>query len=248
MPDNQQQNPDWEREELILACDLVAQNQWRQIPDTNDRVIDLSELLRRLPLHPDDSRTTSFRSPAGVARKLSNLATHHPEYSGRPTRGSRLDREVIADFLADPVAMHRTAEALREADAGGDFAALSTPVEDEDYGDEEGRLRLFVRRHVRRERSARLRQRKIDSVVRAGRPIACEICNFDFEADYGPRGKGYIDCHHIVPLHVGGIRVSRLADLALVCANCHRMIHVRSPWLTPDELRQMRSEASFIRS
>jgi hypothetical protein len=30
---------------------------------------------------------------------------------------------------------------------------------------------------------------------------------------------------------------TRLADLALLCANCHRMIHARRPWLTLDELR-----------
>lgn len=28
-----------------------------------------------------------------------------------------------------------------------------------------------------------------------------------------------------------------LDDLALVCANCHRMIHASRPWLTMDELR-----------
>lgn len=31
--------------------------------------------------------------------------------------------------------------------------------------------------------------------------LACEACGFDFEATYGPRGAGYIECHHVVPLH-----------------------------------------------
>ncbi len=37
-------NPDWTEEEIILACDLVAQNGWRAIPDRDPRVIELSEL------------------------------------------------------------------------------------------------------------------------------------------------------------------------------------------------------------
>jgi predicted HNH restriction endonuclease len=32
---------------------------------------------------------------------------------------------------------------------------------------------------------------------------------------------------------------TKLADLALVCSNCHRMIHRRARWLTIDELRDL---------
>jgi predicted HNH restriction endonuclease len=28
------------------------------------------------------------------------------------------------------------------------------------------------------------------------------VCGFDFAQTYGDRGKGFIECHHIVPLHV----------------------------------------------
>jgi 5-methylcytosine-specific restriction protein A len=239
VPATQQQNPDWAREELILACDLVSQNQWRQMPADDPRVRELSDLLQRLPLHRPDRRQTTFRNPNGVARKTADIATNRPGYSGRPTRCGALDKKVIAEFLAQPVVMHELAYALRQGDALGDFAELNEPVADEDLGEEEGRLRLLVRRHVLRERSLELRRRKIASVLRAGRGLACEVCGFNFEETYGPRGKGHIDCHHILPLHVTGIRVTRLADLALLCANCHRMIHVRAPWLSPDQLQQL---------
>lgn len=94
-----------------------------------------------------------------------------------------------------------------------------------------------MRLHVTRERSRGLRRRKIEAVRRSGQPIACEACGFDFEQTYGDHGRGYIECHHAVPLHAVGNHRTQLRDLALVCANCHRMIHVRSPWLTPGELR-----------
>ncbi|MFD4242812.1 HNH endonuclease [Streptomyces sp. NPDC058525] len=40
-----------------------------------------------------------------------------------------------------------------------------------------------------------------------------------------------------VPLHEAGEGRTKLSDLALICANCHRMIHRRAPWPTPRELR-----------
>jgi 5-methylcytosine-specific restriction enzyme A len=67
---------------------------------------------------------------------------------------------------------------------------------------------------------------------------ACEVCGFNFEQAYGKRGKGFIECHHTQPLEAfakdGG--KTRLDDLALLCANCHRMVHSARPWLTVEEL------------
>jgi 5-methylcytosine-specific restriction protein A len=238
MADGVPQNPSWEREELILACDLVAQNQWRQIAATDPRVTELSELLRRLPLHDQQLRRPNFRNANGVARKTADLATNRPGYGGTPTRGGELDKRVIEDFLRDEGAMHKLALAIRQAEASGEFAVVAAADDD---GTAEGRL--LTRRHIHRERSAGLRRRKLAAIRRSGRPLACEVCDFDFEQTYGDRGRGYIECHHIVPLHVGGLVVTRLGDLALICANCHRMIHARSPWLSPGELRVIIEEA-----
>lgn len=57
--------------------------------------------------------------------------------------------------------------------------------------------------------------------------LKCKACNFDFEEKYGFIGIGYIEVHHIVPLHTldGEIEVNPVTDLIPVCSNCHRMIH-----------------------
>jgi predicted HNH restriction endonuclease len=60
---------------------------------------------------------------------------------------------------------------------------------------------------------------------------------------YGERGRGYIECHHVQPLHVTGQREVSIRELALLCSNCHRMIHTKPPWLTLDELREIIKEA-----
>jgi 5-methylcytosine-specific restriction protein A len=90
-----------------------------------------------------------------------------------------------------------------------------------------------------RERDGKVRAEKLKSVVAAGGDIACEVCGFNFSSAYGPRGEGYIEVHHRVPLHVSGPTETTLSDLALLCSNCHRMIHRGTPWLTVEQLSKI---------
>jgi len=54
----------------------------------------------------------------------------------------------------------------------------------------------------------------------------CMACDFDFEETYGELGKGFSECHHLYPLSMNKKnRVTKLEDVAILCANCHRMIH-----------------------
>jgi 5-methylcytosine-specific restriction enzyme A len=237
-------NPDWFRDELILACDLVVENGWRELRTEDTKVVELSGLLQTLPIHPVFERAPNFRSPDAVSRKTSDLATAHPDYPGKQTRGGRGDRQIIADFMSRPAEMKRLAVAIRAAAAAGEFEGLPAAdidAPEDDAGAVEGRL--LVRRHLARERDDALKRRKIDQVRRHGGDLACQVCGFDYGATYGARGEGYIECHHVVPLHVTGETRTRLSDLILICANCHRMIHRGSPWLSPDELRTCLAES-----
>jgi 5-methylcytosine-specific restriction protein A len=81
-----------------------------------------------------------------------------------------------------------------------------------------------------RHREAELRRAKIDQATKeSGGRLICQIprCGFDFRQRYGELGKGYAHVHHLVPLKKSpkGRRVT-LEDLAVVCANCHAMIHL----------------------
>ncbi|GAB6158809.1 hypothetical protein JCM39194_20090 [Desulfotomaculum varum] len=50
--------------------------------------------------------------------------------------------------------------------------------------------------------------------------------------------EGYIECHHTIPISEYAKEIkTRVSDLALVCSNCHRMLHRRRPWLSIDQLR-----------
>ena len=100
-------------DELILACDLVYENGWKGLDDRDERVIELSDPLQRLPIHPLEVRGPKFRNPNGVARKTYDLATRHPDYTGTPTRGGAGDLLVLEEFLDDGPRMSTIAKSIR---------------------------------------------------------------------------------------------------------------------------------------
>jgi predicted HNH restriction endonuclease len=52
------------------------------------------------------------------------------------------------------------------------------------------------------------------------------VCDFDFAEVYGPLGHGVAECPHRIPIkEARGEYRLRLRDLAIVCANCHLMLH-----------------------
>ena len=236
---------DWAWDELVLACDLVAQNGWASIPKKDLRVITLSEFLRN---RSDGVNAATFRSVGSVNRKLENIRSMHPTYPGKPTKGGRLTQQVIDAFIAEAAKMHQLAQDLW---SNGSLARPEPGATDDDLGEEElesvtaesfvtaieGRV---IQRLVKvRERDSGLRKEKIAESLKIRGSISCELCNFDFEKVYGELGKGYVEVHHKVPLHFSGKVESTTTDLILLCANCHRMIHTGSQWKTPDELLEV---------
>ncbi len=57
----------------------------------------------------------------------------------------------------------------------------------------------------------------------------CQVCGFDFEAVYGPIGHRYTEAHHLTPLSElpedTPVALDPREDFAVLCANCHRMMH-----------------------
>ena len=234
-------NPVWSRDELILTLELYLSRRDR-LPDENDpEVVDLSAVLRRMA-GPAGERFKNFRSTSAVAMKLANIQSIDPTYTltgkkGLPG-GGRGDGAVWNDFAERPVELRQTALAIRAVVDGG--YVLDRSESDSDEGEDEAQEgRILAQIHKRRERSKKLIARKKKSVLKQTGKLACEGCGFEFKA-YGSRGEGFIEVHHTRPVHqLRTGDTTHLDDLAMLCANCHRIVHRTRPWLTLDELKQI---------
>lgn len=245
--DNRLRNPDWDVDELVLALDVYMSAKPRDLQKNSREVAELSTVLRRRLSALGVRGEPTLRNVAGVYMKLQNLKAHDPSYVSRGRKGlsagNRLERAVWERYEGRASELHQRAEQLRSFIAS-DVNIL--PLEDDAPSDDallsqEGRV--LVRVHKRYERSASNRSRKVAQFRRAnGGRVFCECCGFDFERVYGPRGTGFIEVHHAVPVSrlTPDKRLS-LEDLRLLCANCHRMVHVCQPWLTVDEVRALMS-------
>jgi 5-methylcytosine-specific restriction enzyme A len=92
--------------------------------------------------------------------------------------------------------------------------------DEENYEWEDLRL---LRMHKRIERN-----KKLVSKVKTYLGLTCQACTLNFEEAYGSIGKGYVEAHHLVPLsQLKGKRVALdpERDFAVLCSNCHRMMH-----------------------
>lgn len=93
----------------------------------------------------------------------------------------------------------------------------------------EGLKRLVS--HIVRERDPKI----VAAKKKSAKSLACEVCGFDSKAVYS---ISYCEVHHLKPISelAEGTKTS-LADLAIVCANCHRIIHSQYPPIALETLR-----------
>ncbi len=97
----------------------------------------------------------------------------------------------------------------------------TTSVEEDEEGLVEDLRKL--KQHKRVERNSRL--------ARAAKRVHgyhCQVCGFNFKKVYGEIGKEFIEAHHLIPIsQLKGkkLKLDPHSDFAVLCSNCHRMIH-----------------------
>jgi len=231
-------NPPWTRDELILALDLYLRHRSAPPGKQSREVAELSATLNALSVHLATSRNAVFRNTNGVYMKMMNFRSLDPLYTTEGkvglTRGNKLDAAVWSEFVHDPARLAAVAAAIRAAVSVDPVANL-----EDDTVTEAVEGRVLTRLHRIRERDRKLVERRKAKALRTTGRLQCEACGFDFHARYGDRGRGFIECHHVRPVHTLASDGERTTedDLALVCANCHRMIHASRPWAAVEELR-----------
>jgi 5-methylcytosine-specific restriction protein A len=167
-----------------------------QTNDFPEREIDLS------PASP--SNDTAFYEAGNICATYYALSSMPP------------DSELVSD-LKEMVQLYRQ---LVQAETNADMSLDDENDSPPDLGYEDASK---FRMHKRIERNATLATK-----VKKLRGSACEVCGLNFQKRYGPIGEGYIEAHHLKPLALlNGAKVAMNpeTDFAVLCANCHRMVH-----------------------
>lgn len=87
----------------------------------------------------------------------------------------------------------------------------------------EGKSKLAI--HIRYERNSSLiKAIKLNALVENPK-LNCAVCQFSFFDTYGELGAGFIEAHHKKPLYESKKTITTEKDIALVCSNCHKMLH-----------------------
>ena len=102
----------------------------------------------------------------------------------------------------------------------------------------EGKRRLVA--HFKRERRADLTLAKRNEIRALHGSLFCEACACAERDLPDAIGEACFEVHHKAPLSDVADEVeTSLADLAMLCANCHRMIHRSEPMPTVEAFRRI---------
>lgn len=144
--------------------------------------------------------------------------------------------EPLSDDYIRPYVPCRT-PAFLVAASSRTAPAVSVPdIEAEEISAREGAV--STRQHLHRERDRTIIAAKRRQVLSATGRLACSVCSFDFQQFYGDLGSEFCEVHHLRSLaDADGEVQTRLEDLAVVCSNCHRMLHRSHPFLTLEQLK-----------
>lgn len=117
---------------------------------------------------------------------------------------------------------------------------IEAEIQDEDVESRFPEGAAQYRLHRKLERDPSIARRAKEKRLKEAGDLACDVCGFSFLGYYGEIGSGFIEAHHTVPVsEIQGERKTSVNEIALVCSNCHRMLHTGPTLLSVSELISM---------
>jgi len=102
--------------------------------------------------------------------------------------------------------------------------------------------KLLTETHKRRERNPGLR-RKLIAIRNKQGPLICDVCGSKCHVGHPEYQEAPFEAHHLIPLSMAYSTATKLSDLALLCASCHRLVHraivLKKRWLTIAECKDI---------
>lgn len=235
-------NPKWHSDEILLALQLYFSPNRGSIDKKNPQIIALSKLLISLPLITNRIDEEKFRNPNSVTLKLSNFLFIDERYPGKGMKGaSKLDEILFNKFFHKQEELGDIVKKIKAVISDEGIKEEIFHIEDDEqtFEDKVEEGTILYKLHKVRERSPKIIKQKKQDVLKRNGKLLCEVCGFDFYDSYGEIGKGFIECHHKTPLaNIIASTQTSLKDLALVCSNCHRMLHKNINVMSVEGLRE----------
>ena len=225
----------WGGEETYLAKRdgkiICATLDWKKNPDAPEVMV-VGSKSRNM------TRGEEFCAQGGAIPLLIKESTDRWRYKGLwELAGFSTDRTVVAGYENTKSGPLTRVIFLKPAD-DQDELSVFPDVDDGGYSAQEGKRQW--RQHLRRERNRGIVKAKKQQVLAAKGKLVCEACDFNFTEFYRPHAADYCEVHHRIPLYqMKDGAVTRLEDLAIICSNCHRVIHLINPMPTVEALRAM---------
>lgn len=215
-------NPHWSKDETILALELYFKVGGNLSSQHEGLVADLSNYLRSAPFHEGKKKNDTYRNVEGVSFKVQNLRA---AATGKGLKNvSKIDREVWQELGDKPELVSALAKEIKANVQL--IVASEQQSEAVDYIDREyleGDIKHKAHRH--RERHPKLRKDLLNK-RRLQANVACDICGYDGRGLPEEIIESAFEAHHVKPLQESdGQQSTKLSDMSLLCATCHRLLH-----------------------
>ena len=188
------------------------------------------------------SSEPKYRNINGVYLRLMNFRSCDPYWLNQGQVGMRAGtkgkcKEIWDEFVEDAELVHELAEQIK-AEIKLDPVPNAPETERSEVQPVlEGKRRLRI--HYSRERSSQ-RKHKLQYFQKTHGQIFCEACGENGKCYEFDKKESIFEVHHILPLAMAEDQViTKLDDLAVVCANCHRAIHSLSPLPTIKQFKTL---------
>lgn len=141
-----------------------------------------------------------------------------------------LSEEEIWSMISE----YATLDSIKYGEVFENLSAIQESEKETATSRTEGGVKVYISRRAERKPSLRIDAFRYHK-------YSCQVCGFNFGQFYGEWGADWAEVHHLTPVasHEGHeVQTDPATDLAIVCANCHRMIHKKKGiTLTIDELK-----------
>lgn len=207
------------RDEVILALDVFYSAADGKTSAKSAEMNELSELLNRLPIHPENKKKGVFRSATGIAQQL-GLFKRSMKSGEKHQDVGRQFFDVAFEFEGRLDELHETAAAIRRNEMYYDepFGSVN-----DDSCFPEGLLLGHLHRVVE--------ARSAQNFFVGDR---CSICNLDPRLYYQPCGD-LLQLHLVVPpTKLDGGKKYTEENFITVCPTCHAVLHRYRPWRTKE--------------